>query len=224
MNRPNSMTAMIRFVRWVFVAVALGLIGLVLVVLVQTWAATSVQLAVDPVAKIAIDDEAIARLAGAIRCATISFSDGQNQDPAAFDALHRHLRTSFPRVHTALAPEVIGGHGLLYTWKGKNPSASPILLMGHTDVVPVEPGTETSWSHGPFSGDIADGFVWGRGTLDDKVSVMAILEAVEILLARGYQPDETILLAFGRGCPDRGTLEIARPSLAVCSGRRFGCD
>ncbi len=69
--------------------------------------------------------------------------------------------------------------------------------MAHMDVVPVEPGTESSWTHGPFSGDVADGFVWGRGTLDDKVSVMAILEAVEILLSRGFQPKQTVLLAFG---------------------------
>jgi carboxypeptidase PM20D1 len=69
--------------------------------------------------------------------------------------------------------------------------------MSHMDVVPVEPGTEGKWTRGAFSGDIADGYIWGRGTLDDKVSVMAVLEGVEMLLARGFQPERTVLLAFG---------------------------
>ena len=76
-------------------------------------------------------------------------------------------------------------------------SAKPVLLLAHMDVVPVEPGTERAWTHGPFSGDVADGFIWGRGTLDDKVGVMAILEAVEILLEQGFKPRQTVLLAFG---------------------------
>ncbi len=65
------------------------------------------------------------------------------------------------------------------------------------DVVPVEPGSAGAWQHPPFSGAIADGFVWGRGTLDDKVSVLATLEAIELLLADGFTPERTIYLAFG---------------------------
>ena len=90
--------------------------------------------------------------------------------------------------------------------------------MAHMDVVPVEPGTESSWIHGPFSGDVADGFVWGRGTIDDKVSVMAIFEAVEFSRAGFPSPVPTILLAFGHDersaammvRPDRGPVEKAR--------------
>jgi carboxypeptidase PM20D1 len=69
--------------------------------------------------------------------------------------------------------------------------------MGHLDVVPIVPGTEAQWSHPPFAGDIADGHVWGRGTLDDKSSVIAVLEAVEKLAGEGYRPRRTIYLAFG---------------------------
>jgi carboxypeptidase PM20D1 len=69
--------------------------------------------------------------------------------------------------------------------------------MGHMDVVPVEAGTERAWSHPPFSGDLADGFIWGRGTLDDKCGVMAVFEAVELLLKQGFQPRATVYLAFG---------------------------
>ena len=165
--------------------------------MIRTLAARSVQVAVEPVAKISIDDTAIERFAGAIRLQTVSRAEAPNSDFSAFEAFHRHLQTCFPKVHATLLARVVGGHSLLFTWKGKDEAAKPVLLMAHMDVVPVEPGTESSWTHGPFSGDVADGFVWGRGTLDDKVSVMAILEAVEILLTRGFQPGPTVLLAFG---------------------------
>lgn len=64
-------------------------------------------------------------------------------------------------------------------------------------MVPVEPGTEGNWSYPPFSGENAEGFIWGRGTLDDKAAVMGILEAVELLLAEGIRPQRTIFLSFG---------------------------
>ena len=70
--------------------------------------------------------------------------------------------------------------------------------MGHQDVVPVETGTEAKWTHAPFSGEIADGFIWGRGTLDDKMTVIGLLEAADILLAKGFQPKRTIYFAFGQ--------------------------
>jgi carboxypeptidase PM20D1 len=86
---------------------------------------------------------------------------------------------------------------VLYTWTGSDPGARPILLMAHLDVVPVEPGTEAEWSHPPFEGRVADGFVWGRGALDNKFGVMAILEAAELLLGEGHRPRRTVHLAFG---------------------------
>ncbi|HJN60952.1 MAG TPA: M20/M25/M40 family metallo-hydrolase [Alphaproteobacteria bacterium] len=82
-------------------------------------------------------------------------------------------------------------------WQGRDAARQPILLLAHMDVVPVEPSSAGAWQHPPFSGAIADGFVWGRGTLDDKVSVLATLEAIELLLADGFTPERTIYLAFG---------------------------
>jgi carboxypeptidase PM20D1 len=188
---------MIKLVKRALFAIAAILTGVGMVVVIRTIAATSVQVVVDPVAKISIDDTAIERFAGAIRLKTVSRAEAPNSDPAALEAFHRHLQTCYPNVYATLSPEVVSGHSLLCTWKGTDESASPVLLMAHMDVVPVEPGTESSWIHGPFSGDVADGFVWGRGTIDDKVSVMAILEAVEFLLTQRFQPGPTILLAFG---------------------------
>jgi carboxypeptidase PM20D1 len=69
--------------------------------------------------------------------------------------------------------------------------------MAHMDVVPVDPATEKSWTHGPFSGQVTDGYIWGRGTMDDKASVLGILEAAEQLLAEGFKPQRTVFLAFG---------------------------
>ncbi len=90
------------------------------------------------------------------------------------------------------------GKSLLFTWKGTNPSLPPILLMAHMDVVPVVPGTEQLWTHQPFSGDIADGYVWGRGSIDDKGSLICILDAAERLATAGFTPERTIMFAFGQ--------------------------
>jgi carboxypeptidase PM20D1 len=69
--------------------------------------------------------------------------------------------------------------------------------MAHQDVVPIEPGTEEAWSHSPFGGKLADGYIWGRGAMDDKGSLVAILEAVETLLARGFRPKRAVYLVLG---------------------------
>ena len=100
-----------------------------------------------------------------------------------FLGFHKVLEELFPLVHEKLERTVIDGN-LLYYWKGKS-SEKPILLMSHQDVVPAE----GEWLHEPFSGDIADGKVWGRGASDTKCSVMAFFEAVEELLREGYTPD-----------------------------------
>ena len=102
---------------------------------------------------------------------------------------HKVLEELFPLVHEKLERTVIDGN-LLYYWKGKS-SEKPILLMSHQDVVPAE----GEWLHEPFSGDIADGKVWGRGASDTKCSVMAFFEAVEELLREGYTPDCDVYLA-----------------------------
>ncbi len=136
------------------------------------------------------------RLAGALRIPTISHGDPERSDPVALAALARYLQERFPRAHATLAREAVG-HSLLYTWPGRDPNAVPLLLLAHLDVVPVEPGTEGTWTHPPFGGVVADGYVWGRGARDDKSSVLALLESAEWLAADGFQPARTVYLAFG---------------------------
>lgn len=150
------------------------------------------------------------RLQRALRFPTISFEQAGDFDQRPFQELHAYLATAFPGVHATLQREVVGGLSLLYTWAGSDPSLEPILLMGHLDVVPVE--AEERWTHPPFAG-VADSLVWGRGALDDKGSVLAILEAVEMLVSQGFTPRRTIYLAFGHDEEiggHQGAAELAR--------------
>jgi carboxypeptidase PM20D1 len=137
------------------------------------------------------------RFLAALRFPTVSTQDSAQFDPAPFLDLHDWVATAFPNVSRRLTREVVAGYSLLYTWTGSDTTLDPILLMGHLDVVPVEPGTESRWTHPPFAGVVADSFVWGRGALDDKASVIAILEAVEWLIGQGFEPRRTVYLAFG---------------------------
>ncbi len=150
-----------------------------------------------PVTLPPLDEAAAAQhLAGALAIETVSLPSGGT--PAAFDALHEYLAQSFPRTHGAAAIDVEAvGRSWLYTWTGSDPLLPPILLVAHLDVVPVEPGTEADWTHPPFAGRVQGGTIWGRGALDDKTSVVAILEATEALLAQGFSPRRTIVFAFG---------------------------
>jgi carboxypeptidase PM20D1 len=145
-----------------------------------------------------LDTAALAeRLAGAVRFKTVSFQDSTQFDAREFEGLHRYLRGTFPKLHRALKLEKVNGYGLLYAWQGADSSLAPVVLLAHQDVVPVEPGTEGRWTEPPFAGRVAGGYVWGRGALDDKGSLVAILEAVEHLVLAGAKPKRTVYLAFG---------------------------
>lgn len=180
--------------------------------LVRTLAYGAPQAAAEPEPTVAMLAGAAERLAGSLRIPTVSHEDPAAFDAGAFAALHAHLEQAFPRAHAELLREKVGDHSLLYTWRGADPALPPILLAAHQDVVPVEPGTEASWREDPFGGRIADGFVWGRGAIDNKSAVVGTLEAVEMLLGEGFRPARTVLLAFGHDEEvggSRGAREIA---------------
>lgn len=182
----------------IFIALCAVLVVLTAVIVIRTARLASRQLHVTPATKPNLDRNAAAeRLAEAIRHRTISQQNPGDAERGEFLRFHQFLSTSFPLAHSRLTKEVIGGYSLLYTWKGQDPSLKPFLLMGHMDVVPVDPGSEKNWTHPPFAGQIAAGYIWGRGSMDDKVNVLGILEAVEYLLSTGFQPRRTLLLAFG---------------------------
>src|SRR5438034_185612 len=143
-----------------------------------------------------VDSAAVTRLSEAIRIPTITYADSAPKI-AEFKKLHALIERSYPLVHARLSREIIDSGALLYTWRGSDTTLAPVLLMGHQDVVPIEPGTEKSWKHGAFSGDVADGDIWGRGALDDKSAVFGLLEAAESLLERRVQPRRTVIFSFG---------------------------
>jgi carboxypeptidase PM20D1 len=158
----------------------------------------SKQLQVAAIAKLPLDEQAAAnRLAEAIRFQTISSVTEPEKSAAAFDALQAHIAARFPSFHAATKRETVGSHSLLYTWQGSDTALKPIALLAHQDVVPIAPGTEKDWQQPPFQGVIADGFVWGRGSWDDKGNLYSILEAVEGMAAQGFRPKRTIYFAFG---------------------------
>lgn len=154
-----------------------------------------------PAAEEAVDLEAVERLAGAVRIPTVS-GPGDRVRPGQLRRFRRYLAASFPRVHRELGREEVAEHSLLFTWPpaGAGRGAGeedPLVLLAHQDVVPVAPDSEGSWTHPPFEGAVAEGFLWGRGALDDKASLLAILEAVEGLLRDGFRPERPVILAFG---------------------------
>ncbi len=143
------------------------------------------------------DSAALARLSGAIRIPTVSHQTASDDDTSAFAAMGTYLAQAYPRMHAALTREEVGTRGLLFTWRGSDSTLAPLVLVAHLDVVPIEPGTEGKWTHPPFGGDVADGFVWGRGSFDDKGSAIAICEAIEQLVVQDIKPRRTVMLAFG---------------------------
>ncbi|CAN5203802.1 M20 family peptidase [soil metagenome] len=142
-------------------------------------------------------EAAVERLRALIRVPTVSRADSSTEDRAAFTSFRELLAELYPLVHARLKLEVVAGDSLLFRWAGQGTGA-PSVLMAHLDVVPAD---EPGWQHPPFEAElIGEGDrqrVWGRGTLDDKGALAAMMEAVESALADGYQPASDVYLSFG---------------------------
>jgi len=137
------------------------------------------------------------RFSKSIHFKTVSHEDPIEDDPDELRALHDYLEFSFPKVHEFLKREKISNFSLLYTWEGTDPSLKPLMFAGHLDVVPIDQSTAHQWTYPPFEGRIAEGYIWGRGTMDDRVAIFGLLETAERLLNEGYKPRHTIIFAFG---------------------------
>lgn len=146
-------------------------------------------------------------LGAAIRIQTITYAAGDPQPGAdqPWVDLRALLQARYQAIFAAASLELVSGHAMLLTWAGSDPALPPIILMAHQDVVPINPGTEADWTHGPFGGVTADGYVWGRGAMDDKGSLIAILEAADALAKSGWKPRRTVMFAFGHDEEVSGT-------------------
>ena len=158
-----------------------------------------------------VDGDVLAEhLSEVIRCRTIAAEELSGTQRDEYLNLHRTLLKQFPRVHTTLEVRSSQDLSLLYIWPGRNSKLPGVLLSGHYDVPPVDPKTVDQWEVPPFSGTVKDGFVWGRGTLQGKGQMVAILQAVETMLRAGYIPERTVYLAFGHDCLSGGKMGASR--------------
>ncbi|MFA5401023.1 MAG: M20 family peptidase [Dehalococcoidia bacterium] len=139
-------------------------------------------------------NQAAQRLSESIKFKTIFNEDISKVDYEPFAKLQEYLKQTYPLVHSTTELKIINDYGLLYMWEGSDPQKKPILLLAHQDVVPA---LDEGWTYPPFSGTIADGYIWGRGTLDDKCTLLGMLEAMEYLIKDGFQPTRSIYLASG---------------------------
>ena len=183
-------------------ALAVTVIVALVVIAARTLTASAPHVAaIDPArlpAAVKVDTDRAARHLGeAVRFRTVSHQDPAADDGIEWDRLQAWLLASYPAAHAAMRRELILERTLLYTWSGQQPSLAPVILMAHQDVVPVAEETAAQWRHPPFSGELADAAVWGRGTIDDKGSLVALFEALDALAASGFRPRRTLLLVSG---------------------------
>lgn len=205
-----------------FRAIAILLLLLIAILLFNTFRFQSKQLNVETIATEPPSQSAIEHFQKAIGFKTISYGDSTQFDSSAFLGFHRYLEKTYPLVHARLTRERVAQYSLLYRWEGKDPSLNAVILMAHQDVVPIEDATKNKWTFDPFAGEVRDGFIWGRGTADDKINLISIMEAAEKLLAERFQPTRTIYFAFGHDEELGGV--GARATAALLKSRKIKAD
>ena len=153
-------------------------------------------------------EAAQAALAALVRCKTVSYADHSLEDDGEFEKLIALLPELYPHVAKVCPMQRLPDRALLFHWKGKG-TGEPAVLMAHYDVVPVE---EENWAKPPFSAIIEDGAMWGRGTLDTKVTFNGILSAADALISQGFTPENDIYFAFSGGeeVNGQGAVNIVR--------------
>jgi len=166
-------------------------------------------------------EKALRRFAGGIRIPTVSTEVYEDTNFKPFDDFKIYLNKVYPEVYKVMETDTINKYGLVFHWKGKNKDLKPILFLSHYDVVPIDgynPSNETSndtifniedshlppieaisekWDYPPFSGAVANGRIYGRGTLDMKCMLFSLMEGADELIAEGFQPERDIWFAFG---------------------------
>jgi len=193
--------------------ILLRLLLLVLVlavyVLFRTYSVESKQVAEQTPLSTDIRPGSLERFSKAIQIQTVSPENKADFDSIQFEKFNLFLADSYPLVDSLLNHQMFNGFSHLYTWKGSNPNLKPAILMGHYDVVPVIDENRKYWKEDPFGGNVVRDTVWGRGTIDDKITVIGLMEAVEWLLETGFQPERTYFIALGHD-EEIGGLQGAR--------------
>lgn len=188
----------------IFGRLLLGLVVLIVVVMgicvvrAMPYAPTKTVNTASPVPVVQVVPQLAAQhLAEAVRFKTVSHQDPAKFDPAVFDAFQAWLKETYPAFYARVSTERVSKASQLNIWKGSDPSLKPLVLLAHQDVVPADEGVNSGWEQPPFAGVIKDGFIWGRGSIDDKSNLIGQLEAANKLAEQGFQPKRTIIFAFG---------------------------
>ncbi len=176
--------------------IATLLIAFIGVILVRTIMFSPPEITTEDQVIIDVNADIVAQhLSEAVQFKTISPPAPETRNRLVFDNFLNWAEKTYPELHS-LEKTLIKGQTILLKWPGQDPTLKPILLAAHYDVVPVVPGTEERWTHPPFGGVIEDGFVWGRGALDDKSGVIVMMEAATLLLRQGFIPERTVYFSF----------------------------
>ncbi len=196
----------------ILILILLLIVALVSVVLFNTFRFSAPAEQVQALPAPDLTDQAVRHFQQAITYRTISYADASRFDSAQFTGFRLFLENTYPEIHKTLTREIVADYSLLYKWEGKDNNLNPVVLMAHQDVVPVEEATQSMWVVNPFAGELKDNFIWGRGTTDDKINLIAIMETVEKLLHENLQPERTVYLAFGHDeeIGGKGAVAMAR--------------
>lgn len=154
-------------------------------------------------------------LSDAIKIKTISNYDRELVNWDEFKRFHKFLEERYPLIHKTLTKTEIADASLIFKWEGEDPSLDGIALLAHQDVVPIAEGTLSDWTHDPFEGFNDGEFIWGRGAMDMKNHLIAVMESVEQLIKDGYTPKRTVYICLGHNeevvaAPDNGAKQIAQ--------------
>ena len=184
-----------KLLRSLFWLLLIALIIIIAILILNTVNYASKQTQYDQVDQIAIPEAAVSRLSQVVQIPTVS--NETSIDTAAFQNINKFIVDNYPMVDSLMEPVQINEFSSIYKLRGRNVDLKPILLMGHLDVVPVDEMSMEKWTEPPFSGTIKDGYIWGRGTMDDKITCFGLLESMEMLLQKDFVPERTVYLAFG---------------------------
>jgi carboxypeptidase PM20D1 len=180
---------MLRVLKWVGLAV----VALAVVLIVNTLRMSADRVEVAQTAMPDVDADVVAELLSqAIQFRTISHPLGAPDRPADYNGFLEWVDTAFPHAIGAMERTTVSGFTPIFHWEGSDPEAGAILISGHYDVVPIE----GEWSRDPWAGEIAEGYVWGRGALDMKGGVVTLLHAVDRLAESGFQPEHDIYITL----------------------------
>lgn len=180
------------------IKISIGFVLLLIIyLLINTFNFKSTQIISEPIAVLKIDNAALNNFSEALKIKTISTENLKDFDSVQFTNFGLFLKNTYPLVDSLLEKKTFNSFSFLYKWQGKNDALKPIVVMAHLDVVPVIKENLANWKHDPFGGNIINDTIWGRGTIDNKVNVVGIMESLNVLLKEGFSPTRSMYFVFG---------------------------